>query len=52
MMINAHTARAEGINCFINLEGALFHLFFSANGERIEGIVVRYTLDSFNRFAL
>lgn len=52
MMINAHTARAEGINCFINLDGALFHLFFSVNGERIEGIVVRYTLDSLNRFAL
>ena len=52
MMINAHTAREEGINCFMNLDGKLFHVFFSFVGERVEGVVFRYSLESFNRFAI
>ena len=52
MMINAHTGTAEGINCFMQLEGSMFHVFLRIVGERIEGLVLRYTLQSYNQFAL
>lgn len=51
-MLNAHTATAEGINCFMQLEGSMFHVFLRLMGERVEGLVLRYTLESYNQFAL
>ena len=52
MMLNAHTGTAEGVNCFMQLEGSMFHVFLRITAESVEGIVLRYSLQSYNRFAL
>ena len=50
MAIYAHTARAEGINCFVGFNNLLYHVFFDINGANIEGFVTRYSLDAFSPF--
>ena len=47
LMIQAHTIRATGLNCFMNLEGNLYHVFVSF-GEPSASYVVAYGIQDFN----
>lgn len=42
MMIHAHTMRPESINCFISIDGKMFHLLLFFEGEDMTGMLVRY----------
>ena len=50
LMINAHTARAEGLTCFITYDNELYFVFHDWGGQKTSSMVVKYSLRSFDLF--
>ena len=52
LMINAHTARKEGLNCFVTINNVPYLIFAKADSKYEQGFVVRYSIAGFNTFDL
>lgn len=47
LMISAHTMRQGNLNCFISIDGKLFHLLLNFEEEEPRGLLVRYEVSEF-----
>ncbi len=47
MMIHAHTMRPGVLNCFITIDGKLFHLMLNLEGNGLPSMIVRYDVAEF-----
>ena len=51
LMINAHTARVEGLTCFMTYDNQLYFVFHDWGGKETGSLVVKYSIESFNSFS-